>query len=77
MNTETIEQIHYLLTPYDAYLDNTKTLTELKTDIKAGFKKDILQHAHPSVWAAIKLVDSKATPKWITLFQQLLEALTW
>lgn len=77
LNTETIEQIHYLLTPYDAYLDNTKTLTELKTDIKAGFKKDILQHAHPSVWAAIKLVDSKATPKWITLFQQLLEALTW
>jgi uncharacterized protein (TIGR02646 family) len=77
LNTETIEQIHHLLTPYDAYLDDTKTLTELKSDIKAGFKKDILQHAHPSVWAAIKLVDSKATPKWIALFQQLPEVLGW
>jgi uncharacterized protein (TIGR02646 family) len=77
LNADTIEQIHHLLTPYDAYLDNTKTLTELKSDIKVGFKKDILQHAHPSVWAAIKLVDSKTTPKWMTLFQQLPEVLTW
>jgi uncharacterized protein (TIGR02646 family) len=77
LNAETIEQIHHLLTPYDTYLDNTKTLTELKSDIKIGFKKDILQHAHPSVWAAIKLVDSKVTPKWMTLFQQLPEVLTW
>jgi uncharacterized protein (TIGR02646 family) len=77
LNAETIEQLHHLLTPYDNYLDDSKTLDELKAGIKAGFKKDILQHAHPSVWAAIKLVDSKATPKWITLFQQLPEALTW
>ena len=77
LNADTIEQIHHLLTPYDAYLDDTKTLTELKSDIKVGFKQDILQHAHPTVWAAIKLVDSKTTPKWMTLFQQLPEVLTW
>jgi uncharacterized protein (TIGR02646 family) len=77
LNVETIGQLHHLLTPYDAYLDNNKTLTQLKADIKTGFKKDIRQHGHPSVWAAIKLVDSKVTPKWMTLFQQLPEVLTW
>ncbi len=77
LDAETIEQIHHLLTPYDRYLDTNKTLNELKASITDGFKRDIVQHAHPSVWAAIKLVDSKTNPKWANLFQQLPDALTW
>jgi uncharacterized protein (TIGR02646 family) len=77
LKAETIEQIHHLLTPHDRYLDRDTTLTELKESIKNGFKKDILQHAHPSVWTAIKLVDSKTNPKWMYLFQQLPELSNW
>jgi uncharacterized protein (TIGR02646 family) len=77
LNAETVGQLHDLLTPYDRYLDDNKTLKELKESITTGFKKDILTYAHPSVWAAIKLVDSKTNAKWAYLFQQFPNALTW
>ena len=77
LNAETIEQVHHLLTPHDQYLDDNKTLNELKDLISIGFKKDIKQYPHPSVWAAIKVVDSKTNSKWAYLFKQFPEALNW
>ena len=73
---ESVEAIRNLLTPHDDYPE-TMTLEALKTAVKEGFKKDILTQAHPSVWYAIKLIDSKVTQKWKALFEQLPEALAW
>jgi uncharacterized protein (TIGR02646 family) len=77
LRAETIEEIAQLLTPYDEYLDESQDIDAIKTSIKNGFQRDITHHAHPSVWYAIKNIDSKVTPQWIALFNAIPEALTW
>ncbi|CAA9268793.1 MAG: hypothetical protein AVDCRST_MAG56-2930 [uncultured Cytophagales bacterium] len=73
----TKNQVFQLLTPYDELLDHQKSLNELKEELKTSFKKDITTYQHPSVWHAIKVVASRTSPKWKTIFDQLPEALNW
>jgi uncharacterized protein (TIGR02646 family) len=77
LKAATIDEIEWLLSPYDKYLDPTLSLEQLKEEIKKGFKRNILEYQHPSVWYAIKKVESKMTPKWKKLFAEIPEALTW
>lgn len=69
--------IKKLLTPYDQYLDPNKSVEQNKVRIKAGFKHDIQTHQHPSVWYAIKVIQSKVNRRWEALFEQIPEALDW
>ena len=75
--TTTIADLEALLNPYDDLFDLTKPLATLKTDITDSFKKYISNYQHPSVWATIKLVQSKTDNKWKELFQKVPAALTW
>ncbi len=72
-----IQEIETILTPHDELIDETLSLEEQKSHIKKHFKKDIQTHQHPSVWYAIKTVQSKVHPKWQQLFDDLPEALNW
>lgn len=77
LKATTIDEIEWLLSPYDKYLDRTSPLEQVKEGIKKGFKRNILEYQHPSVWYAIKNVESKMTPKWKKLFDEIPEALRW
>jgi uncharacterized protein (TIGR02646 family) len=71
------QEIETLLTPNDDYLDKTQSLENQKEIIKNGFKNDILTQAHPSVWYAIKMVESKVNTKWQAIFTALPEIANW
>ncbi len=58
-------------------MDKKLSLLETKEELKVIFKKEIQTHQHPSVWYAIKKVDSKMSLKWKALFDQVPEALNW
>jgi uncharacterized protein (TIGR02646 family) len=77
LKATTIDEIECLLSPYEKYLDSNLSIDQLKVEIKKGFKKNILEYQHPSVWHAIKKVESKMTPKWKALFDEIPEALNW
>lgn len=70
-------QLRKLLNPYDDRFDFNKTLRELKEEIKANRRDYIQRYAHPSVWHAIKLVDSKLKDSWKQIFASIPEALNW
>jgi uncharacterized protein (TIGR02646 family) len=71
------EEIEFMLSPYDNLIDSNNPIDQVKKTIKNGFKKDILEHQHPSVWFAIKEIESKTTPKWKKLFDEIPDALFW
>ncbi len=77
LETTSTQEIDSLLTPHDNYLDKTLSLDNQKEIIKKGFNNDILTQAHPSVWYAIKIVESKVDPKWQTIFAALPEIAQW
>jgi len=77
IETNSNQELENILTPDDDVVDTTKSLENNKTIIIASFKKDIQMHQHPSVWYAIKKVQSKVNAKWQKLFEKLPEALTW
>lgn len=77
LETTSTQEIENLLTPHDNYLDKTLTLQNQKDLIKNGFKNDILSQAHPSVWYAIKMVESKVNTKWQAIFTALPEIANW
>lgn len=72
-----VQEIEVLLTPNDNYLDKTQSLQNQKEIIKNGFKNDILTQAHPSVWYAIKMIESKVSPKWKAIFDEMPEISDW
>jgi hypothetical protein len=52
----------------------TKKCTKgLKTELKHYIQK----RSHPSVWHAIKTIESKVNVKWQTIFNAIPEALSW
>lgn len=74
---DTVAEVEAILTPYDDYIGENLSLEQLKANIKAGFKRDIQRHQHPSVWYAVKTVESKTNAKWTSLFENIPEALEW
>jgi len=77
VNAKAINEINAALTPHDDLIDSTKSIHILKKELIATFKKDIQTQPHPSVWYAIKMVDSKTNDKWKILFENIPEALDW
>jgi len=77
LNSNNLSELKSNLTPYDKRFDFTQNLTQIKTDIKNSFKYNIQTYQHPSVWYAIKKVESKMDKDWRRLFAQIPEALTW
>jgi len=71
-----IQEIKNALTPHD-FFDENLSLLEQKKYLKESFKNDIQTHQHPSVWYAIKTIQSKVNSKWKKLFDGLPEALNW
>lgn len=72
-----VPEIAALLTPYDNLLDHTLSLQDLKAQIKESFRRDILLHQHPSVWYAIKKIESVVNPNWQAIFAAIPDALNW
>lgn len=66
-----------IIYPRDGRIDMVLSLQDNKNKIEEGFKKSIQTHKHPSVWYAIKMVQSKVNPKWQNLFSQIPQALNW
>lgn len=77
LTATTIAEIKSLLTPYDAEIDDQMILYDIKVQITAGFKRDIQTHANPSVWNAIKTIESKTNEKWRAIFDAIPDALNW
>lgn len=73
----TVQEIKILLTPYDNFLDDTLPIQKIKENLTNGFKRDIQRHQHPSVWFAIKKIDSQVDTQWKQLFIALPDALNW
>ncbi len=76
LKAENLLEIENLLTPYDL-LDNSLPLDQIKENLKNSFKKHITSFQHPSVWFAIKTIDSKVVPKWKALFDEIPDAFNW
>ena len=72
-----VPEIKRILTPYDLPIEPNADLLRVKNDLLAGFKRDIRTHQHPSVWYAIKKVESKVDQKGIRLFDALSEMRGW
>lgn len=78
LGTETIEDLELLLRPNENRFDFTQSLEDLKTEIMHARRLYISSKiGHPSVWYAIKIIESKTEPKWKLLFNKLPEALHW
>ncbi|MFT5918197.1 MAG: hypothetical protein ACI81T_004714 [Bacteroidia bacterium] len=77
LNAKDLAELKAILNPYDKIMDKKLSLLETKEELKVIFKKEIQIHQHPSVWYAIKKVDSKTDDKWKALFDQVPEALHW
>lgn len=77
LNCSTKAELEDCLDDNDDEFDFSKSLTEIKNEIKNAFKDDIQTHRHPSVWYAIKTVESVTNTNWKKLFAQIPEALTW
>ncbi len=78
LETDSIEDLIDLLRPYEDRFESSKSLQELKNEIKIANQIYISSKIpHPSVWQAIKLIDSKINKKWKALFEKLPEALEW
>lgn len=77
LGVDTVLEIRQILSPYDAKFENNLVLDKLKQNIKEGFRRDIQTHSHPSVWHAVKTIESKVNPQWQALFAKIPEALFW
>ena len=77
LDSSSITDMKHLLTPYDDLIDETQSLNQIKNTVKIILKREINNAKHPSVWYAIKRIESKVTPKWIHIFNKIPEALNW
>ncbi len=65
------------LNPIDDRFDLLKPLSELKEEAIENVKRNVQIHPHPSVWHAIKVFRAKTSPKWMQLFADIPDTLTW
>jgi uncharacterized protein (TIGR02646 family) len=77
LRTQNLQELEDLLTPYDEQLDKTKPLPLLKQELTISLRRHITSYQHPSVWHAIKVIESKVNDKWKAVFQQIPDALNW
>jgi uncharacterized protein (TIGR02646 family) len=77
LKADSIEEIISMLAPNDDLVDPDVSLEMFKDETKNNFMRQIQKHKHPSVWYAIKKVESKMSPKWKKLFDEIPEALMW
>ncbi|MEY4927958.1 MAG: hypothetical protein RI894_2394 [Bacteroidota bacterium] len=78
VKADSMVEIEDILRPHEDLIKGaTENIDELKEKIKQGYKKYIQDKPHPSVWYAIKTIDSKVHPKWQKLFEIIPEALEW
>lgn len=77
LSAGSVSAIKELLTPYDDLIDDALPLSDLKQQLKEGFKKDVQSYPHPSVWYAIKKIQRIVDTKWQTIFSDVPEALGW
>jgi uncharacterized protein (TIGR02646 family) len=80
LNAKSNQDIVEVLTSADMkrnFINKRKKLSTNQQNLKESFKKDIQTHQHPSVWYAIKIIESKNDGKWQRLFEQFPEALNW
>jgi hypothetical protein len=76
LKTTSKEDLEGVLNPADDKFDFTKTLAELKLEIKNSYKNYIQTYQHPSVWYGIKKI-KKEDNLWKKIFEQIPEALKW
>lgn len=77
LEVRTKKQLKNLLNPFDNRFDFTKTLKQLKEELKDSHRIYISKYQHPSVWHSIKVIESQVDLRWQTLFNKLPEALNW
>jgi uncharacterized protein (TIGR02646 family) len=79
LNANSIHELYMIMRPHEELKINpTLSLDNNKTILKAACKKDITEGMlHPSVWYAIKIIESKTNSKWQNIFRKIPEALTW
>lgn len=77
LKAQDIQAFSDALNPIDDRFDLQKPLSQLKEEAIMDVKRKVQIHQHPSVWHAIKVFRSKTSSKWIQLFSDIPEALTW
>lgn len=77
LKSNTIIEIEAILDPYQDIIDTTLPLIDLKTNLKTELKQYIQKRSHPSVWHAIKTIESQVNAKWQNIFREIPEALSW
>lgn len=77
LGVQTIPELKDLLSPYEDEISDTLLLDEVREHLKQSFKQNILSQQHPSVWHAIKTIESKTNPKWEQIFNAFPDALLW
>jgi uncharacterized protein (TIGR02646 family) len=76
LNCVSINELRVMVNPYDDFDDNAD-LQEEKDRIKTLCRSEIERCSHPSVWHAIKTIESQVSPQWQKLFAAIPEALNW
>jgi uncharacterized protein (TIGR02646 family) len=69
--------IKSIINPYEDIIDFSLPLETIKNNCKASTKAHIHKQQHPSVWESIKTIESKVNSKWMNVFKEIPEALTW
>jgi uncharacterized protein (TIGR02646 family) len=72
-----IQELKVILTPYQSIIDDTLPLGTIKNDLKESVRQHLKKLLHPSVWKAIKTIESSTDPRWVNIFATIPEALTW
>jgi uncharacterized protein (TIGR02646 family) len=72
-----VDTIAVITSPDEARLDFTLPLIRIKELLTERIARYVQKHPHPSVWHAIKTIQSKTNPTWMQLFADLPMALTW
>lgn len=72
------EELEAAVSPYDDRFNWELPIESIKIELLASYRQHITTFQHPSVWYAVKLIQSKTDNKWKSLFAQLpAEVLDW
>ncbi|MFN0214593.1 MAG: hypothetical protein ACKVT2_10095 [Saprospiraceae bacterium] len=73
-----VQEVEQALNPYEVELvDRNLLLDVIKMDMKNSIRRYIQKLPHPSVWNAIKAIESRVNERWQDIFQTIPEALEW
>ncbi len=77
LNSPDVASLQDNLNPADGHFDFSIPLDAIKSDVREAYRKDIISHQHPSVWQAIKKIQSKVDPRWMQIFEYFPDAINW